>query len=791
MAERSTSSSDYAPKSNDEKLVALDSSGNGPSGIMREAERSSFMGQLNNSQKEKGLVRGDKRKTRAADRSSFMGPLNNSQKEKGLARVGVKRRTRAAERSSLMGRPINSRKEKGFAIISGAGDFDEITGGKVATPKNLGTEISHMVGLSEIEAVEMDGVGATSIECGCCYWEYLVENMVHCRNGHRFCFKCITKRIDEIIYGGLKAHASLSCMAIDYCEESIPLSEIKRALPNDVIERYEYRQAQETIVEAKIEGLVYCPFCNIPYEVDKCVHVLDCPNPKCLKASCIQCKKLSHLPLRCEEAAKKSETALRREIEERMTKAVIRECNICQAELIKAHGCNKLRCVCGNTMCYVCRRTISYLGSDHFCGCFLYSGEPGKPCQICNKCSLIENEIEDNEAFAAREEALRELVHQKPELLHQEIGPPLKTRRRHPSTEEQGHHVQRFPPPEVNEIGDQLANMVVLLPQFLRPDGQIANLAEHPPLPPPQFFRFGDQFANMDVPLPHFFRFDGGQFANMSVHPTIPSPQLFRLHGQLENMAIPPQLPPPVDFFQFGDQLENIAVPPPLPPTVDFFRFGDQFVNMAVAPQLPPPHFSTPLPSPELFRLHDQLENMAIPPPLPAPVDLFRFGDQNANIAVQPQLSPPHFYRIGNVDQLANMALQQELPPPHFSRIGNGDQLSNMAVQTQLPPPHFSRIGNADQLANMAVQPQSPPPHFFRIGNGDQLRNVAIPPPLLPPHSFRFGNGDPLVNMVVPPLPPAHLIGFADNMNLHAQHDHGRHLQAPRLQRRRTTNRNK
>jgi TRIAD3 protein (E3 ubiquitin-protein ligase RNF216) len=211
------------------------------------------------------------------------------------------------------------------------------------------------------------------------------------------------------------------------------LPEIRRALPNDVIERYEDRQARQAIVEAKIEGLVYCPFCNIPYEIDKCVQVLDCPNPKCLKASCIKCKKPSHLPLRCEEVEEKSETALRREVEERMTKAVIRECNICHAELIKMDGCNKLKCRCGNTMCYVCRQTISS-NYTHFCHCSVLRGEPGKPCQICNKCSVAEIEVEDNEALDAKEEALKELVDKKPELLDLEIGPPLKRIGRHPAT---------------------------------------------------------------------------------------------------------------------------------------------------------------------------------------------------------------------------------------------------------------------------------------------------------------------------------------------------------------------
>jgi hypothetical protein len=51
---------------------------------------------------------------------------------------------------------------------------------------------------------------------------------------------------------------------------------------------------------------------------------------------------LSHLPLCCEEVENKYETVLHREVEERMKKVVIRECNICQAKLIKTYGCNKM-----------------------------------------------------------------------------------------------------------------------------------------------------------------------------------------------------------------------------------------------------------------------------------------------------------------------------------------------------------------------------------------------------------------------------------------------------------------
>jgi len=254
--------------------------------------------------------------------------------------------------------------------------------------------------------------------------------MVQCANGHLFCYQCVGRQVEEILIGYLAAHSSLPCMYTDSCNESIPLCEIRRALPNDIFERYEERLAQraiiKVIIEAKLENLVYCPFCNIPYEVDECVQVLDCPNPQCLKASCIQCKEASHLPLRCEEAEKLSETAVRRKVEERMAKAVIRQCNTCKAELVKIDdGCNKLTCtMCERAMCYSCRQTVSS-GDSHFC--IHWIREEGETCVFCDnkRCSMYgtEVEVEDNVALDAKEEALKEFTD-----LHghgQEIGPPL------------------------------------------------------------------------------------------------------------------------------------------------------------------------------------------------------------------------------------------------------------------------------------------------------------------------------------------------------------------------------
>jgi len=267
-----------------------------------------------------------------------------------------------------------------------------------------------------------------TMECGCCCNEFPFENIVECTDGHQFCFGCVRRELEEIIYGNYEARGYLLCMYTCRCIKPIPLSEIHRALPNDVIERYELREAEAAILEAKLENLVYCPFCGIPCEVDKCVQVMVCPNPECLKSSCIQCKEPSHLPLLCEENERISDTSHRRRVEERMTKAVVRECKTCKAELVKIDGCNSLKCTrCRTTMCYVCRQTINYPTYSHFCNHFLSNREPGKPCKICNKtCLLYEDEIEDNVALDAKEEALKELDDKEPNLLHRNIGPPLE-----------------------------------------------------------------------------------------------------------------------------------------------------------------------------------------------------------------------------------------------------------------------------------------------------------------------------------------------------------------------------
>ena len=83
--------------------------------------------------------------------------------------------------------------------------------------------------------------------------------------------------------------------------------------------------------------------------------------------SCIQCKEPNHLPLPCEENVKTSKIVAHTKVEERMTKAVVRECKTCNSEILNIDEWNRVRCTrCITTMCYVFRQAISS-NYENFC----------------------------------------------------------------------------------------------------------------------------------------------------------------------------------------------------------------------------------------------------------------------------------------------------------------------------------------------------------------------------------------------------------------------------------------
>mmetsp|Transcript_22359 Transcript_22359/g.29784 ORF Transcript_22359/g.29784 Transcript_22359/m.29784 type:complete len:226 (+) Transcript_22359:252-929(+) len=124
--------------------------------------------------------------------------------------------------------------------------------------------------------------------------------------------------------------------------------------------------------------------------------------PSCQYESCRKCGEKPHIPLKCSEVEKENETQGRKTVEEAMTAARIRICPkpSCKKSFFKVEGCNKMTCVCGIHVCYVCRSEIpKSVGYKHFCQ------KPHCKHDTCKTCPLYSNAKEDDER-AMREAGL-------------------------------------------------------------------------------------------------------------------------------------------------------------------------------------------------------------------------------------------------------------------------------------------------------------------------------------------------------------------------------------------------
>ncbi|KAI9044279.1 E3 ubiquitin-protein ligase [Aspergillus affinis] len=180
----------------------------------------------------------------------------------------------------------------------------------------------------------------------------------------------------------------------------------------------------------------------------------NCSNPACRRISCIDCQKPWRDPHVCHEPLLLD---LRATVEAARTAAVKRTCPRCGLSFVKSSGCNKLTCVCGYSMCYLCRKGLNppmnsafrwgragrrqeggmfnqenifpmgrgaprleaqneepdpdeddaeEQGYRHFCEHFRLT--PGSRCSECTKCELYQDVDEEDVARRAGEKAERE-----------------------------------------------------------------------------------------------------------------------------------------------------------------------------------------------------------------------------------------------------------------------------------------------------------------------------------------------------------------------------------------------
>jgi len=213
--------------------------------------------------------------------------------------------------------------------------------------------------------------------------------------GHTFCHQCIKTGASVALGDG---KTGVQCMT--QCREEINWRELGKALEPGVLFKLEQRRQAEEVTAAGLERLVSCPFC--PYQTimeDPSDRVLVCRNPECGKDSCRHCKKVSHIPLRCDELPEVE--GARKKIEEELSLAMLRQCWQCKKMFYKEEGCNRMTCTCGAQMCYLCKAQVS--SYDHFFG---QGGEPTaeKVCPLYSDIQALHRKEVTAAAVKAKEE---------------------------------------------------------------------------------------------------------------------------------------------------------------------------------------------------------------------------------------------------------------------------------------------------------------------------------------------------------------------------------------------------
>ena len=132
-----------------------------------------------------------------------------------------------------------------------------------------------------------------------------------------------------------------------------------------------------------------------------------CRAPLCRRTSCLSCGRArtqneAHSCTSPAEATAEADLLLRRRafVTNALSERIKRVCPACGTGFVKDSGCNRMVCVCGYRMCYLCREGIGVEeGYAHFCGHFRVLGRG--PCAECRRCELYG--VEDEEGVMREE----------------------------------------------------------------------------------------------------------------------------------------------------------------------------------------------------------------------------------------------------------------------------------------------------------------------------------------------------------------------------------------------------
>ncbi|GAA5859456.1 hypothetical protein JCM8547_006832 [Rhodosporidiobolus lusitaniae] len=214
--------------------------------------------------------------------------------------------------------------------------------------------------------LEAEIASGAFFECGCCFADSALSQMVTCIEGCEFCKDCARMNAESQV--GMRKYV-LPCMSTSGCKSTFSEREAERFLPRKTLNALHKIKQEKELGEAGIEGLEmcpFCPFCCIIENPDE--RLFYCQRDDCKIVSCRQCKKKDHLPKTCAEVDDNAKISTVHKVEEAMSEALIRRCPKpgCGEPYVKENGtCNKIICSsCRTLSCYICNQIIT--GYQHF-----------------------------------------------------------------------------------------------------------------------------------------------------------------------------------------------------------------------------------------------------------------------------------------------------------------------------------------------------------------------------------------------------------------------------------------
>ncbi|CAK5264691.1 unnamed protein product [Mycena citricolor] len=217
--------------------------------------------------------------------------------------------------------------------------------------------------------------GEAEIECGCCFTDSPFDKMIQCPDAHLFCTECMTSYAENLL--GSHDH-KIICIDQSGCKLAFTVAELRRFLTPQL-----FSLKSSSLVVTRIAprsgdhllGFVVSSHADLHQVVDSASSWYKSATD------------LAMFAYKMTEVQDDKKLDARHEIEEAMTRALMRNCPRCNKAFVKDHGCNKMTCpFCHTKSCYLCRKVIT--GYDHFLPQFPMQPGGVGPSRVDGKCVL-------------------------------------------------------------------------------------------------------------------------------------------------------------------------------------------------------------------------------------------------------------------------------------------------------------------------------------------------------------------------------------------------------------------